>query len=77
MVSFIDTHRETYGVEPICKELPIAPSTYSESKARQAGRSSGRPERGCGLLVGGGSDLCGDLACLSAGERQAAVSRPA
>ena len=39
MVSFIDTHREAYGVEPICKELPIAPSTYYESKAREAGRS--------------------------------------
>ena len=35
MVSFIDAHRETYGVEPICKVLPIAPSTYHEQKARQ------------------------------------------
>lgn len=40
MVSFIDAHREAYGVEPICKELPIAPSTYYESKAREAGRAS-------------------------------------
>ena len=39
MVSFIDAHRETYGVEPICAELPIAPSTYYESKAREAGRA--------------------------------------
>ncbi len=39
MVSFIDAHREAYGVEPICKELPIAPSTYYEAKAREAGRS--------------------------------------
>ena len=28
MVRFIDDHRETYGVEPICAVLPIAPSTY-------------------------------------------------
>lgn len=28
MVSFIDEHREAYGVEPICEVLPIAPSTY-------------------------------------------------
>ena len=35
MVSFIDEHREEHGVEPICKELPIAPSTYHEQKARQ------------------------------------------
>jgi hypothetical protein len=34
MVSFIDDHREAYGVEPICKVLPIAPSTYYEQKAR-------------------------------------------
>ena len=36
MVSFIDDHREFYGVEPICRVLPIAPSTYYEHKARQA-----------------------------------------
>jgi len=36
MVRFIDTHREAYGVEPICAVLPIAPSTYYEQKARQA-----------------------------------------
>ncbi len=34
MVSFIDEHREAYGVEPICAVLPIAPSTYYEYKAR-------------------------------------------
>jgi putative transposase len=36
MVSFIDDHRSLYGVEPICKMLPIAPSTYYEMKAREA-----------------------------------------
>ena len=35
MVSFIDEHRETYGVEPICAQLPIAPSVYYEAKARE------------------------------------------
>jgi transposase InsO family protein len=35
MVSFIDEHREAYGVEPICAVLPIAPSTYYEEKARR------------------------------------------
>jgi putative transposase len=35
MVSFIDAHRAEYGVEPICTQLPIAPSTYYESKARE------------------------------------------
>src|SRR5690242_5289314 len=36
MITFIDDHRKEYGVEPICKALPIAPSTYHEHKARQA-----------------------------------------
>ena len=35
MVDFIDTHREAYGVEPICKVLPIAPSTYRAHRRRQ------------------------------------------
>jgi transposase InsO family protein len=44
MVGFIDDHRDTYGVEPICRVLPIAPSIYHEHKARQADPSR-LPER--------------------------------
>ena len=33
MASFIDEHQGVYGVEPICRVLPIAPSTYYEQKA--------------------------------------------
>ena len=44
MTSFIDEHRGTYGVEPICAMLPIAPSSYYEQKARQADPSR-LPER--------------------------------
>jgi transposase InsO family protein len=36
MIAFIDDHREAYGIEPICKILPIAPSTYHEHAARRA-----------------------------------------
>jgi len=36
---FIDEHRAEYGVEPICRVLPIAPSTYHAHAARQADRS--------------------------------------
>jgi putative transposase len=36
MIAFIDDHRGTYGVEPICKVLPIAPSTYHDHIARRA-----------------------------------------
>ena len=34
MVSFIDENREEFGVEPICAQLPIAPSTYYGAKSR-------------------------------------------
>ena len=36
MTAFIDEHRGVYGVEPICKALPIAPSTYYAHAARRA-----------------------------------------
>jgi putative transposase len=36
MVTFIDEHREAYGVEPICRVLPIAPSVYYEQKVRES-----------------------------------------
>ena len=36
MIAFIDDHREVHGVEPICKVLPIAPSTYHAHVAKCA-----------------------------------------
>ena len=36
MTSFIDDHREVYGIEPICRVLPIAPSTYHDHVAKRA-----------------------------------------
>ncbi len=35
MIAFIDDHRERYGVEPICRVLPIAPSTYHAHAAQR------------------------------------------
>jgi len=35
MVSFIDQHKDEYGVEPMCSVLPIAPSTYYEHVRRR------------------------------------------
>jgi putative transposase len=34
IVEFIDEHRTTFGVEPICRELQVAPSTYYAAKTR-------------------------------------------
>lgn len=44
---FIDEHRDEFGVEPICRVLPIAPSTYYAHAARQAdpSRHSDRTKR--------------------------------
>jgi putative transposase len=36
MITFIDDHRAAYGVEPICRVLPIAPSTYHAHAAKRA-----------------------------------------
>lgn len=35
MVIFVDQHKEQYGVEPICKQIQIAPSNYYEHKVRE------------------------------------------
>ena len=35
MTAFIDEHRDAYGVEPICRVLPIVPSTYHERVAQR------------------------------------------
>ena len=35
MIAFIDDHRDAYVVEPICRVLPIAPSTYHERVAQR------------------------------------------
>ena len=47
MKAFIDEHRDAHGVEPICKVLPIAPSTYRAHAALCAdpSRRSARAQR--------------------------------
>lgn len=53
MIAFIDEHRATYGVEPICKVLPIAPSTYHAHAARRADpeRLPARAKRDAALMT--------------------------
>ena len=52
MIRFLDDHREEFGVEPICRVLPIAPSTYYAAKAaeREPARRSARAQRDAALL---------------------------
>ena len=35
MVDFVEAHREDYGVESICRMLPIAPATYYEHRRQR------------------------------------------
>jgi putative transposase len=36
MIAFIDAHKDRFGVESICRVLPIAPSTYHDATSRPA-----------------------------------------
>jgi putative transposase len=51
MLGFIEAHRQEHGVEPICKVLPIAPSTWRRHAARAAdpAKLPARAQRDAGL----------------------------
>ncbi len=44
MTSFVDAYRDEYGVEPICRVIEIAPSTYHE-RARRRAKPETAPQR--------------------------------
>lgn len=53
MIAFIDDYRGAYGAEPICRVLPIAPSTYHAHAARRAdpGKQPTRVRSDAALMV--------------------------
>ena len=53
MIDFIKSHRDAYGVEPICQVLPIAPSTFYAHLAveRDPSTASTRSKRNAKLRV--------------------------
>jgi putative transposase len=53
MIAFIDEHSALHGVEPICRVLPIAPSTYHAHAARRSdpGKLPARAQRDAVLKV--------------------------
>lgn len=53
MIDFIEQHRSMYGVESICKVLPIAPSTYhlQATHRRNPARRSERARRDEALVA--------------------------
>ena len=52
MIAFIDEHRSAYGVEPICRTIEIAPSTYHQHalRRREPERLSARAKRDAELM---------------------------
>jgi len=57
MIAFIDDHRGAYGVEPICRVLPIAPSTYHARQARRSDEVVGAVEAGRCPVAGGSAGV--------------------
>ncbi|HEV2041429.1 MAG TPA: IS3 family transposase [Casimicrobiaceae bacterium] len=53
MIAFVDDHRGAHGVEPICKVLPIAPSTYHAdvAKRRDPAKLSARARQDAALKI--------------------------
>ncbi len=52
MIAFIDEHKASFGVEPICDVIEIAPATYYEHKRqeREPQRRSARAKRDDALM---------------------------
>lgn len=44
MIAYIDANKATHGIEPICEQLPIAPSTYYDAKTRPPSKRACRDE---------------------------------
>jgi transposase InsO family protein len=53
MIAFVDDHHGVHGVEPICRLLPIAPSTYDEhvDRRRNPAKLSSRAKRDAELCL--------------------------
>ncbi len=53
MIAFINENRAVHGVEPICKVLPIAPSTYRAHVAQQVdpAKQSARTRSDAALMI--------------------------
>jgi hypothetical protein len=55
MIAFIEEHRDVFGVEPICKVLPLAPSTYYERLG-----ITKNPDR-ASIRAKSDADICGEI----------------
>jgi putative transposase len=51
MIAFIDAHRDAYGVEPICRVLPIAPTSYHAHAALRADPTKASARARCDAVL--------------------------
>ena len=54
MVRLVEEHRDAYGVESICAQLPIAPATYYKASSSRARRRAASRVRTAGCEPRGG-----------------------
>ena len=73
IVGFIDANRDELGVEPICRDLQVAPSTYYAAKSRPLSARAVRDAMLIPLLVHDlGARTSGSMGCASSGRRPGA-----
>ena len=75
MIAFIDDTARAYGVEPICKMLPIAPSSYHahEAQRRDPAQAVGASRRDAALCDEDPARLRGELPGLRRAQGVAAI----
>lgn len=71
MIAFINEHRAVHGVEPICKVLPIAPSTYRLLAARRGSGRTGDAGRSRTPVARDGGGRAISSVVMPAGQRTA------
>ncbi|MDP9651980.1 transposase-like protein [Paraburkholderia caledonica] len=69
--AFIDQHRDTFGVEPICKVLRIVPSGYRRHAAQLVIRHGSPFAQSAMNVCGWRTSVCGGPTCLEADEPEA------
>jgi putative transposase len=65
MIAFLDEHRSAFGVEPICRLLQVAPSTYYAHVAQRddPAKASQRSRRDAQLSAAIKRKRCGWPVC--------------
>ena len=75
MISFVDAYRDKHGVEPICKVIEIAPSTYHAHVARRDKPETAPPRVKRDVMLSAQSTACArsGVSCFARGTTSAAA----